>query len=109
MSRVYSNEQRSNIVRLNHAELPEPKHLFSIVNSQNNERMFFADKVVLVEGISDQVFFDAVFQQLGVTSGTTRAMPSEKRHAQGYTSTSLPSRLQPTPDEPDYQVLALCA
>ncbi len=72
VSRVYSNEQRSAIVRLNHTELPEPKHLFSIVNSQNNERMFFADKVVLVEGISDRIFFDAVFQQLGVTSGTTR-------------------------------------
>ena len=72
MSRVYSIEQRSAIVRLNHTELPEPKHLFSIVNSQNNERMFFADKVVLVEGISDRMFFDAVFQRLGVTAGTTR-------------------------------------
>lgn len=72
VSRVYSTEQRSDIVRLNHTELPEPKHLFSIVNSQNNERMFFADKVVLVEGISDRIFFDAVFQRLGVTSGTTR-------------------------------------
>lgn len=71
VSRVYSIDQQSAIVRLNHNELPEPKHLFSIVNSQNNERMFFADKVVLVEGISDRIFFDAVFQRLGVTSGTT--------------------------------------
>lgn len=72
VSRVYSTNQRSAIVRLKNADLPEPKHLFSIVNSQNNERMFFADKVVLVEGISDRVFFDAVFQKLGVTTGTTR-------------------------------------
>lgn len=72
VSRVYSTKQRSAIVRLKNADLPEPKHLFSIVNSQNNERMFFADKVVLVEGISDRVFFDAVFQKLGVTTGTTR-------------------------------------
>lgn len=72
VSRVYSREQRSNIVRLNSEALPEAKHLFSIVNSQNNERMFFADKVVLVEGISDRIFFDAMFQKLGVTSGTTR-------------------------------------
>lgn len=72
VSRVYSTEQKSAIIRLNHTELPEPKHLFSIVNSQNNERMFFADKVVLVEGISDRIFFDAVFQRLGVSSGTTR-------------------------------------
>jgi putative ATP-dependent endonuclease of OLD family len=72
VSRVYSVEQKSAIVRLNHNDLPDPKHLFSIVNSQNNERMFFADKVVLVEGISDRIFFEAVFQCLGVTSGTTR-------------------------------------
>ncbi|GLR27675.1 AAA family ATPase [Limnobacter litoralis] len=70
VSRVYSAEQKSAIVRLNGGHLPEPKHLFSIVNSQNNERMFFADKVVLVEGISDRIFFEAVFQRLGVTSGT---------------------------------------
>jgi predicted ATP-dependent endonuclease of OLD family len=72
VSRVYSTNQRSAIVRLKNADLPEPKHLFSIVNSQNNERMFFADKVVLVEGISGRVFFDAVFKKLGVTTRTTR-------------------------------------
>lgn len=70
VSRVYSSEQRSSIVRLNNHSLPEPKHLFSIVNSQNNERMFFADKVVLVEGISDRIFFESVFNRLGLTSGT---------------------------------------
>lgn len=72
VSRVYSTEQRSAIVRLNNTSLPEPKHLFAIVNSQNNERMFFADKVVLVEGISDRIFFESVFNRLGVTSGTIR-------------------------------------
>lgn len=72
VSRVYSTEQRSAIVRLNNNSLPEPKHLFAIVNSQNNERMFFADKVVLVEGISDRIFFESVFNRLGVTSGTIR-------------------------------------
>lgn len=71
VSRVYSTEQRSSIVRLNNSSLPEPKHLFAIVNSQNNERMFFADKVILVEGISDRIFFESVFDRLGVTSGTT--------------------------------------
>lgn len=72
VSRVYSTEQRSAIVRLNNNSLPEPKHLFAIVNSQNNERMFFADKVVLVEGISDRIFFESVFNQLGVTAGSIR-------------------------------------
>ena len=72
VSRVYSDKQRSAIVRLNNSGLPEPKHLFAIVNSQNNERMFFADKVVLVEGISDRIFFESIFNRLGVTSGTIR-------------------------------------
>jgi ABC-type lipoprotein export system ATPase subunit len=66
VSRVYAKEQKSNIVRIKSDHLPQAKHLFAIVNSQNNERMFFADKVVLVEGISDRLFLDAVFRHLGV-------------------------------------------
>ncbi|MCX8492151.1 MAG: AAA family ATPase [Cyclobacteriaceae bacterium] len=63
VSRVYSEDQRSRIVTLNDAEqLPSAKHLFSIVNSQNNERVFFADLVILVEGISDRIFFEALFK-----------------------------------------------
>lgn len=72
VSRVFSTEQHSEIVRLKNEALPEAKHLFSIVNSLNNERMFFADKVVLVEGVSDRLFFDAVFQILGLSEGSTR-------------------------------------
>lgn len=72
VSRVYSKEQKSDIVRLNNDALPQAKHLFSIVNSQNNERMFFADKVVLVEGISDRLFFDAAFRKLGMYEGSIR-------------------------------------
>ena len=60
VSRVFNTQGSSKIVRLNDAQLPLRKNLFSIVNSQNNERIFFADKVVLVEGISDRIFFEAV-------------------------------------------------
>jgi putative ATP-dependent endonuclease of the OLD family len=69
VSRVFSQDQQSRIVRLNSEALPEPKHLFSIVNSQNNESVFFSDKVILVEGISDRLFFDAVLKRLGVNAG----------------------------------------
>jgi putative ATP-dependent endonuclease of the OLD family len=72
VSRVFSTSQHSEIVRLKNEALPEDKHLFSIVNSLNNERMFFADKVVLVEGISDRLFFDAVFRKLGLGEGSTQ-------------------------------------
>ncbi|MDH4870989.1 AAA family ATPase [Pseudomonas sp. BN515] len=66
ISRVFSREQKSNIVRLSGSELPNSKHLFNIINSQNNERIFFADKVVLVEGISDRVFFEALIKRLEI-------------------------------------------
>lgn len=60
VSRVYSEDQRSNIVRLSAAGLPNAKHLFNIVNSENNERVFFTDTVVLVEGLHDRIVFERV-------------------------------------------------
>jgi predicted ATPase len=60
VSRVYSENQRSNIVRLSSASLPNAKHLFNIVNSENNERVFFTDTVVLVEGLHDRIVFERV-------------------------------------------------
>ena len=65
VSRVYSRDQRSNIVRLKTSSLPGAKHLLSIVNSHNNERLFFADDIVLVEGISDRIFIEAALDKLG--------------------------------------------
>jgi putative ATP-dependent endonuclease of OLD family len=67
VSRIYSENQRSKIIRLKNADLPEAKHLFAIVNSYNNEGLFFSDKVILVEGISDRLFFEAVLKKLGLT------------------------------------------
>lgn len=60
VSRVYIENQRSNIVRLDASGLPNAKHLFNVVNSQNNERIFFTEKVLLVEGLSDRIFFEKV-------------------------------------------------
>ncbi|RTE92758.1 chromosome segregation protein SMC [Bradyrhizobium sp. LVM 105] len=60
VSRVYSESQRSNIVRLSAAGLPNAKHLFNIVNTENNERVFFTDTVVLVEGLHDRIVFERV-------------------------------------------------
>ena len=60
VSRVFSADQKSQIQRLNSQLLPELRHLLNIVNSQNNERLFFADEVVLVEGLSDRIFFEAL-------------------------------------------------
>lgn len=70
VSRVFSHHQRSHILRLNTIVLPEAKHLLNIVNSQNNERLFFADEVVLVEGLSDRIFFEAVLDHHGRSSSS---------------------------------------
>ncbi|WP_460481903.1 AAA family ATPase [Comamonas humi] len=73
ISRVYSDQQRSRIVTLNGSEqLPGAKHLFNIVNSQNNERVFFSDLVILVEGISDRIFFEALFRRFGKQQNSGR-------------------------------------
>lgn len=58
VSRVHSEMQQSRITRLNDLSLPDRKYLFQVVNSQNNERIFFADLVVLVEGVSDRIVFE---------------------------------------------------
>ena len=70
VSRVFSQDQRSHILRLNTTVLPEANHLLNIVNSQNNERLFFADEVVLVEGLSDRMFFEAVLDRYGRSSSS---------------------------------------
>ncbi len=43
-------------------DLPTKKQLVRMINSQNNERMFFADKVVLVEGISDRIVLGSLVE-----------------------------------------------
>lgn len=56
--RIYRNDNKSQVVSLNQGDLNTTKDLLSIVNSHNNEKMFFADKVILVEGITDRLIFE---------------------------------------------------
>ena len=56
--RVYRNTKSSNVVAINRSNLIEAKDLLHIINSYNNEKIFFADKVVLVEGKSDKLIFE---------------------------------------------------
>ncbi|MES0197708.1 AAA family ATPase [Mesorhizobium sp. M0011] len=69
VSRVFSENQRSDIVRLNSTALPNAKHLFNVVNTQNNERVFFTDKVILVEGLSDRIVFERVLEIVAKQNG----------------------------------------
>ncbi len=50
-------------VALQDVPLPEKKNLVRMINSQNNERIFFADKVVLVEGVTDRIVFSSLIER----------------------------------------------
>jgi putative ATP-dependent endonuclease of the OLD family len=73
VSRVFSQNQMSQIHALDTENLPDAKQLLNIVNSQNNEKLFFSDRVVLVEGVSDRILFETLFEKFGSgdASGTT--------------------------------------
>lgn len=40
------------------------KDILHIINSTNNEKIFFADKVIMVEGITDYLVFNSILDQL---------------------------------------------
>ena len=62
ITRVYQTDRKSQRASLADAQLPNRHHLVRIVNSHNNERLFFADEVVLVEGISDRLILSSLIQ-----------------------------------------------
>jgi putative ATP-dependent endonuclease of OLD family len=65
VTRVYrSSATGSAQVALRDVDLPAKKSLVRMINSQNNERLFFADKVVLVEGISDRLVFETLLDSV---------------------------------------------
>lgn len=66
VTRIYSDGTQSYVQRLDAAELPNRKHRFNIVNSQNNEKIFFADRILLVEGLSDLIFIESAFRETGI-------------------------------------------
>jgi putative ATP-dependent endonuclease of OLD family len=56
--RIYIDINLSSNVVQSKEKTGKLKDLIHIVNNYNNERMFFADKVILVEGIQDKIFFE---------------------------------------------------
>jgi ABC-type lipoprotein export system ATPase subunit len=86
VSRVYSEGQASRIVRLDSKTLPDRRKVFGIVNSQNNERMFFADAVILVEGISDRLVLDEVMRAVGLYENASRTIEIVEVGGKGFFS-----------------------
>lgn len=61
--RVYSGDEgNSKLVKFDKNSIVNSKDILHIINSHNNEKMFFADKVVLVEGIKDRVVIETLIQ-----------------------------------------------
>lgn len=68
-TRIYkNNENTSDVVCLQEEELGSINDLLHIVNTHNNEKIFFADKVVLVEGIHDRIVYERLLQYYGKNS-----------------------------------------
>lgn len=63
MFRVYMDNETSKVIQPQRESLPKIKDLLHIVNTFNNEKIFFADKVVLVEGISDRLIFQRLLAE----------------------------------------------
>lgn len=63
ITRIFrSASSGSSRIALKDVRLPQKKNLVRMINSQNNERLFFADKVVLVEGITDRLVISSLLQ-----------------------------------------------
>src|SRR5262249_17281837 len=62
--RIYGTERGSQVIALSAVGLPAKKNLVRMINSQNNERLFFADRVVLVEGIIDRLIVTSLIERL---------------------------------------------
>ncbi|RZK33615.1 MAG: hypothetical protein EOO61_15010, partial [Hymenobacter sp.] len=64
VSRVHSEVGGSRITPIDVSKLPDPRKMLNLINSQNNEKIFFADRVLLVEGVTDKIFMEAVIHHL---------------------------------------------
>lgn len=55
-------DNSSQTSRINEQQLPDVEDLLHIIHSSNNEKMFFADTVVLVEGPSDRIIMESLIE-----------------------------------------------
>lgn len=68
--RFYKNDDNSsNLIAIPETKIKKTREMLHIVNSQNNEKMFFADKVILVEGITDRLIMKKL---LGILIGKSK-------------------------------------
>jgi len=61
--RVYIDNETSKVIQPEKTSLPKIRDLLHLVNTFNNEKIFFADKVILVEGIGDRLIFQRLIEE----------------------------------------------
>lgn len=64
--RIYQQNGFSKCIRINHLlqddDANNIRKNLSVVNATNNEKIFFADNVILVEGITDEILFKKIYE-----------------------------------------------
>lgn len=74
VTRITLGRDGSKHIDLANTDIPEMPQLLRMINSQNNERLFFSDRVVLVEGIQDRVVFEALVGAASEALGANQAV-----------------------------------
>lgn len=65
LTRVYKDEMgSSNIHQISSDDNPEEKELLHFINATNNEKVFFSDFVVMVEGDTDEIVFKRILETI---------------------------------------------
>lgn len=83
--RVYKDDQSgSNIVRLPPSSIPAVRPTLHMINSHNNETLFFADIVVLVEGIKDRLLVSAFLRWYMAKSNDLRVVRVLEVHGKSH-------------------------
>lgn len=74
--RVYKEDETSKLYSPSPSMLRETnaRDLVLIVNALNNEKMFFSEKVVLVEGVGDRIIFETVLRIIQEEQGNYEAI-----------------------------------
>ena len=74
--RVYKKDEASRVFIPNSEDMQKSdiKGIFQIVNVLNNEKIFFADKVILVEGVVDRIIYEKVLKILQKTEGNSEVI-----------------------------------
>lgn len=68
--RIYKDNSCSKHVYLQLPDTLDIKQIHHLINATNNEKIFFADSVVLVEGITDRLIFQKILNRVHLERGS---------------------------------------